>query len=254
MRRFLGFLLRLVLVISSIVTGLALEWVAGGRLARARAARETPEKPLRQVLVEDGPAWVRVTLQPVEGGQTIPCAGIPCLWTRREGFRTVVEDLKRDGRWIKHERRRFFRELPRAVYFRLVDGSDTLVMSDWVGVDVGTDLQHTRADELASPALQVREAFLPAGTEAWVCGDFRGGDPRGHIDGKFLLTGLGRERWARDCEGDWRFWLWVGRGLLLVGAVFLWRAMRALLHSSPDQATLPPPADGPNSAKESQNA
>lgn len=263
MIRMLGFLFRLGLVVGFIVTGIVLEWVAGEKLVRAELARKAPEKQLRQVLGEDGPAWIRVRLEPASAGRTLTCAGVSCLWTRREGFKTVIDDIKRDGKWTKRERRQFFRDNPVGVPFNLVDGQDVIGMDDWIGVEVAHDLMQMRADEnaIASEAssekplpIVVRETFLAAGADAWGCGEFKNGRAQGYIGGTFILTGLGRDRWARECEGNALWWLWIGRGMLLLAAVVLWRAVRALLHSEPDQATLSAPADGPNSAKEPPHA
>lgn len=250
MLKWLGFLFRLGLAMSLILAGIGLQWVAGGRLTASEQARAAPEKKLRQVAGEDGPAWVRIRLEPEDPAMVRSFAGMPCLWTRKEGFKTVVEEIKRDGKWIKRERQRFFQDEPIGVPFKLVDGSDTLSMGDWIGIWVADDLVQTRVDDQA----KVRELFLPAGADAWACGEFRSGKPHGFIGGRFLLTGLGRERWAREYEGNASWALWGGRGLLLLSMLLLWRTIRGLLHSEPDQATLPAPAAVPNSAKEPPHA
>ncbi|MFZ2956358.1 MAG: hypothetical protein WA705_05665 [Candidatus Ozemobacteraceae bacterium] len=101
----------------------------------------------------------------------------------------------------------------------------------------------------------IRESYLLDGIEAWAFGEFIKGTPHVLADGKFYLTGLGRERFAKQIA-----WLDLGRARLFVrflmvagiisGLLLAW----TLLHSDPVRDTLPPPADKPISDQESPHA
>lgn len=207
-----------ILIIGLFVAGLGLAGVAGvaflidsQTIELAGLAREAPNRALRDVLTNDGVAWVKVRLEPASGSVPLLCAGQPCLWVRLEEYQTVMEPIRTGGQWTKRPFERPTKDEKKSIPFDLVDGGNRITIADALGVKIWPDLLQERRTELpaelppdtgsATPARRL-ESFLPVGVEAWALGRFEGGVPKVLKTGQFVLTGLGPERFNKTLAGN----------------------------------------------------
>jgi hypothetical protein len=216
---------------------------------RANQAMETPEKSLRQALNEDGPAWVRVTIEPASGAVPLKCGMQDCVWKRVEGSYLKEQRIKKGGEWTTREVFQPLRQRAENIPVVLRGDGTTLAIDNWLGVQVGAELLHVRSDEsqrhslaeIGSGVLEVkdyREHFLPVGTEMWILGKFEQGRPQVFLDDSFHLTGFGKERFTEGILGKSRLYVALMKILALLGVVFLAVFFRTLLKKSPAAITV----------------
>ena len=78
----------------------------------------------------------------------------------------------------------------------------------------------------------LRESFLLAGTEAWVFGTFVQGKPQVYLKDRFYLTGLGKERFAKDLDFAQPGWKQAQYVFCLLGLLSGFFFFRTLLKKS----------------------
>lgn len=217
-------------------------FLAESRNADARKVREVPVKTLAEALTSDGPAWVKVRVEPASGATLLQCGGSPALWIRRQGSEMHTQEIRRQGKWQLRNVWKSFHEPPETIPIDLKADSALVTISNWVGIEIWPDLLHMRREnrytgaenpmetgtdtaavasdpdpdilstapvggaETASTGMVVKrkmeEVFLPPGTEAWALGLFEKGVPQVFLRDRFFLTGLGRDRFAQELEMD----------------------------------------------------
>jgi hypothetical protein len=201
----------------------------------------TEIKPLKAALVQDGPAWVKVTIRVASGAESLNCAGQKAVWMKRKGERKVTEDIRRGGKWETREIWKFLSADPQTVPVKLAADQAEVEIRDWKGIHVSEDLLQVRRDEhgmleasLSPGATETvrcyEEAYLPEGAELWAFGAFIKGRPQVLVRDKFFLTSLGRENFAKQHQFGVEFFLhkW---GLFVSFLVFAFLFLRTLLKS-----------------------
>ena len=244
--RFIALIALGILAIQCLLVFVGLHYFTGDSRRMAEVALATEEKDLKRALAEDGPAWVKVRLEPASGSPALECAGRACLWKTVSGEELETQDIKKNGQWTKVQVWKRLREEPQNVPFKLVSRDTEVVIDNWLGIEVRQDLLQMRADETARESSSfhvpekpegkmrrnVRESFLLAGTEAWVFGKFVQGKPQVYLKDTFYLTGLGKERFAKDLDFSQPGWKQAEYVFGLLGLLFGFFFFRTLLKKS----------------------
>lgn len=205
----------------------------------SRLAREAPRKTLFEAMNNDGPAWVRVCLEPASDSAPLLCGNERAVWVSFRGRELVTQEIRRGGVWrmrsVWKERVGEAQTTPillktEAAQFRL---------NDWVGVEPWPDLLRRRKlthdvsaehsdgepDErewdvdasattaVASPADAIQwakagtvlkregeDAYVPAGIEVWALGRWQQSMPQVYVRDRFFLTGLDPDHFATALE------------------------------------------------------
>ena len=214
----------------------------------AELARKTEIKDLKTVLSQDGPAWVKVRLEAASFSQILESGEQKCLWKHRKGEELFVEQIRKGGKWEQREVWKTIREEPSTVPIKLVSGEAEIAITDWLGIEVSSDLVQERFIESKRPAAEmppkfddsatlkrtgyfrnVREEFLLPGLEAWALGKFLNGKPHVFLKDRFYLTGLGPERFALTLENQLGLAKKIVNGSGILGIIFLLFFFRTLL-------------------------
>ncbi|HNV71585.1 MAG TPA: hypothetical protein PKO06_17910, partial [Candidatus Ozemobacteraceae bacterium] len=131
---------------------LALVFLAGGILGllaqslrqNSLQARSAPVKTLFEALNSDGPAWVRVRLEPASASEVLRCGETPAVWVSFQGRELVTQEIRRGGAW----RMRSVWKKPaveaRTVPVLLKTDAAQFLLTDWLGVEPWPDLFQRR--------------------------------------------------------------------------------------------------------------
>ncbi len=204
-------------------------------LTDAEIARETEIKELKTALVQDGPAWVKVKIEPASPSHVLECGNQKGLWKLRKGEEQFVEVVPFGGDRKLRRVWKFIQEEPLSVPFKMVSGETEITVSEWWGIEGMPDLlqarffftkplvelpQDSRGLMKTGLTRNLREEFLLSGLEAWAFGKFVNGKPQVYLNGKFYLTGLSPEGFATNLENGFGARV-VGNFLGILGIVFL---------------------------------
>ncbi|MBF0406302.1 MAG: hypothetical protein HQM10_03025 [Candidatus Riflebacteria bacterium] len=188
--------------------GITSSWLISDQQKVIEQINSASTKNISMVKLQNGPAWVKVTLKPASEDKKLICGNQPCLWKKSEGIKTVIEDLRRGGKWIQRATKKKFEEEPQSVPFIMEDETGSILMNDWLGIEIGQDLMKLRFEnpsakapgetEDSDKAEYRKDSYLPENSEAWALGGFENGKPTGYINGVFYLTSLGPERFSTN--------------------------------------------------------
>ncbi len=205
----------------------------------SRLAREAPRKSLFEAMNSDGPAWVRVFIEPASESVPLRCGDDQAVWVSFRGRELVTQEIRRGGVW---RMRSVWKErIGEAQTIPVVLKSDSAQfrLNDWVGVEPWPDLLRRRKltqfvsaehpdgepderewDVVASVSTAVassaeaglrvkagtvlkregEDAYVPAGIEVWTLGKWHQSSPQVYVRDRFYLTGLGPENFATALE------------------------------------------------------
>lgn len=223
---------------------IGMQIVNAEREEAGKLAAVAVQKRLDEVLRQDGPAWVKGRLELASGAAPILCGEQPCLWKRTERYESMVEDIRKAGKWTKRYAFRKLKDDVNGVPFEMTEGPARLRFGDWLGIKPWDDLLQVRQDQApivstmaealpasATVSWRVKERFLLAGQEVWLLANFKGGTAQGYANGVVYLTGLGPERFTAALTSGsdlsdtmkWVFLIGIVLPLLFFGSLILKR-------------------------------
>ncbi|MBF0546508.1 MAG: hypothetical protein HQM08_18825 [Candidatus Riflebacteria bacterium] len=233
--------------------GVLTSYFVKGKEETAMLAKQAPIKSLETVKIQDGPAWVRITLSSIATGPKMLCASESCLWKKKEGSRIEKQEIRREGKWIQRKAIKFVSEDPQNVPFEMKDGKTVISVNDWLGIEIGKDLLNVRTENTASDSemlknwnasqpmkVGMKEYFLSDGAEAWALGNFQNGKPQVYLNGAFYLTGVGPERFLKDMESglqEARIMVWIS---YIIGIFFGILFLKNILKRESNKGNLSP--------------
>lgn len=164
-------------------------------------AEKTEIKDLKNTL--NGMAWVQARFEPAASESVLVHSGHKCLWKQHETRKQETENVYSDGKWSKKRVTRIYRDPPEMVPARLVSSDTEILLTSWKNIEMSAMLQNSPANteaeaQTSSNASDTSEVkvvyYLPAGSNAWVFGNFVNGQPVGTEELPVRLSAGNREQ------------------------------------------------------------